>query len=286
MSNNLNDYQGQVVIWLKTCFGEETAKDKTERSLRFIEEALELVQATGTSKEDVLKLVDYVYSRPIGEIEQEVGGVMTTLPSLCYAWDILMGDAGLTELDRCWERINIIREKQKNKPHRSPFQERFEGGSMAYKKRLGTRKVPPYILMHFQIAEWLLEGPPRTRRDFAEAFLVDIKTTSKYFYAMNIAGLMVNLKFRNGRNRGHEFVPVKRIVPYTEEVKVVETCTSGHRFARLSSHPKKATGEWACPFCLLTDLDKERNLSKSLLFGTESNNGWELQSLVTKSIAG
>ena len=125
---NMAKYQGRVIGWLEQCFGVDIAKDKTERSYRFIEEALELVQATGTTKEEVLQLVDYVYGRPVGEVFQEVGGVMTTLPSLCHAWDIQMANAAETELARCWERIDKIREKQKSKPYRSPLPGKVVGG--------------------------------------------------------------------------------------------------------------------------------------------------------------
>ncbi len=42
----------------------------------------ELVQAVGTSREDALRLVEYVYTRPVGELRQEIGGVMVTLAAL------------------------------------------------------------------------------------------------------------------------------------------------------------------------------------------------------------
>lgn len=62
------NFQGQVKQWLVTCFGPEVLNDKPLRSWRFIEEALELVQACGCPKDEVLKTVDYVYGRPVGEI--------------------------------------------------------------------------------------------------------------------------------------------------------------------------------------------------------------------------
>ena len=159
---------------------------------------------------------------------------------------------------------------------------------MAY-RRIKAPKVLPVLLMHFQIAEWMLQGPPRTRLDMAEAFLIGVKESAHYFHTMVGAGLMVNGGFRNGKNRGHEFVPTKRLVPYTEAAMVVETCTSGHRFARLSGHPKKASGEWACPFCLMNDLEREREVNNRLLQKPRVSyaiSDWQLQSLMTKSIAG
>ena len=81
----------------------------SERSFRFIEEALELAQATGLTKEEVLRVVDYVYSRPVGEPKQEVGGVMVTLAILCSAADIDLEDASWLE----FKRIDTAEMKQK-----------------------------------------------------------------------------------------------------------------------------------------------------------------------------
>jgi hypothetical protein len=50
-----------------------------------------------------------------------VGGVMVTLAGLCSATRIDMKDEGDHELDRNWERINAIRQKQTSKPHGSPL---------------------------------------------------------------------------------------------------------------------------------------------------------------------
>jgi len=78
-------FQVRVATWMQETFGPEVSADYTERGFRFGEEAIELLQANGTTKEDVLKLVDYVYSRPVGELSQEVGGTMVTLAALCEA---------------------------------------------------------------------------------------------------------------------------------------------------------------------------------------------------------
>lgn len=76
----------------------------------------------GMTKDDVLRLVDYVYGqRHIGEKLQEVGGVLITLAALCQAQGIGLESAGLRELGRIWEKIDAIREKQKNKPKHSPL---------------------------------------------------------------------------------------------------------------------------------------------------------------------
>jgi hypothetical protein len=88
---------------------------------RFLEEALELSQASGCSSEDAHRLVDYVFSRPVGRLEPEVGGVMVTLAALCAAAGIDLKNAADRELERNWSRIDAIRRKQANKPVGSPL---------------------------------------------------------------------------------------------------------------------------------------------------------------------
>ena len=109
-------FQARVRPWMMACFGPEIASDKVERSDRFIEEALELVQAGGYTAERAHALVDYVFGRPQGEINQEVGGVMVTLAALCLANDLNMHLAGDTELARIWTKVEQIRTKQAAKP--------------------------------------------------------------------------------------------------------------------------------------------------------------------------
>lgn len=107
--------------WMEVCFGDEIAADKVERNYRFFEEATELVQACGMTKEDCLRLIDYVYDRPVGEKKQEVGGVMVTLAALCLPNGIDMNNAGEAELERCWKNIDKIRQKQAAKKIKSPL---------------------------------------------------------------------------------------------------------------------------------------------------------------------
>ncbi|RIV82261.1 hypothetical protein D2V07_18160 [Aurantiacibacter zhengii] len=119
--SNPNSYQRRVEQWLSKCFPPHVTRDRLERNHRFLEEALELAQANGCTKQDALELVEYVFNRPVGEPRQEVGGVMVTLAGLCSAIEINMDEAGDLELQRNWDRIREIREKQKGKPHGSPL---------------------------------------------------------------------------------------------------------------------------------------------------------------------
>ncbi len=120
---NEGTFQQRVQPWMLACFGAEISADKAERNHRFIEEALELVQATGCTADEAHQLVDYVYGSPVGEPAQEVGGVMVTLAALCLAHGMDMHNAGETELARIWTKVEQIRAKQAAKPKHSPLPE-------------------------------------------------------------------------------------------------------------------------------------------------------------------
>jgi len=114
-------YQSRVHPWMLACFGESIATDVDERNHRFVEEALELAQASGCTRSEAHQLVNYVFDRPIGEITQEVGGVMLTLAALCNAREVNLASAADVELARVWTKIEKIRAKQAAKPKHSPL---------------------------------------------------------------------------------------------------------------------------------------------------------------------
>lgn len=121
-SEELN-FQPQVKDWVLKCFGETIANDKIERNHRFLEEALELVQSCNCTKDDAHALVEYVFNRPIGEVYQEIGGVLVTLSALCSANEQPLFVNGMIELNRINkpEIVEKIRKKQASKPHASPL---------------------------------------------------------------------------------------------------------------------------------------------------------------------
>ncbi len=114
-------FQSRVRPWLVACFGEDFDQEHHAREARFIEEAIELFQARGRSFDELISVAKYVYSRPVGEVRQEVGGVMTTLAALCIISKIDMHEAGEAELARIWTKVEAIREKQARKPRHSPL---------------------------------------------------------------------------------------------------------------------------------------------------------------------
>lgn len=113
-------FQDRVQPWLLMCFG-RAYNDPQERNHRFLEEALELVQAGGCMRSEAYQLVNYVYGRPKGEVRQEIGGVMLTLAALCLSRGEDMHVAGEAELARVWTKIDEIRAKQAAKPKHSPL---------------------------------------------------------------------------------------------------------------------------------------------------------------------
>jgi hypothetical protein len=118
--------QLSVHEWIETCFGRQYAEDKIERNHRFVEEALEQVQALGCTREECHQLVDYVYDRPAGEPAQEMGGVLLTLAALANANNLDMNTCVNNELSRVWQNIDKIRAKQAAKPKHSPLPGRVE----------------------------------------------------------------------------------------------------------------------------------------------------------------
>lgn len=93
-------FQDHVHPWMLECFGKTITSDRDERNRRFLEEALELVQSLGCTRDQAHQLVDYVFDRSAGESRQEVGGVMVTLAALCLANGFEMHADGEAELVR------------------------------------------------------------------------------------------------------------------------------------------------------------------------------------------
>ena len=105
-----------VVAWGTKCHGEAPMACKRERNHRFIEEAIELVQACGCSRDEVLMLVDYVFGRPVGTVEQELGGVAISLALLVAAHGEDFEYCAEQELSSVWARLEAIRAKSAKKP--------------------------------------------------------------------------------------------------------------------------------------------------------------------------
>lgn len=100
---DLGLYQYRVVVWMKKVFGinYESSISPSERVFRFLEEAVELSQATGTlTKGQVIQVVEWVYSRSKGEVSQEVAGTLVTLLALSQTFGVDADEALTAEMNR------------------------------------------------------------------------------------------------------------------------------------------------------------------------------------------
>lgn len=108
----MEQFQNEVNRWCTEAFGAEETMDVKDRSHRFTEEALELAQATGTTKEDALALVNYVYARPVGEVSNEIGGSLLTLNALSTALGLEVRKCADAILEYAWANIERVKAKR------------------------------------------------------------------------------------------------------------------------------------------------------------------------------
>ena len=104
----------RVRNWLAEVFGKPALFDVEERGLRFGEEALELIQSLGVTREQALALVKQVFDKEPGEPRQELGGTLVTLASLCAVTELNATDAYETEFARCEQPEIIDKIKRKH----------------------------------------------------------------------------------------------------------------------------------------------------------------------------
>lgn len=124
----LGSYQQQVVAWARGCFGDEVAADIPTRMARFFEEVCEALQSRGFPREWFEQLISRVYSRPPGELRQELGGVMVTLHAWAGAEGINLVEVAEAELARCLRNTPLIREKNLTKPKFGPLPGEYPDG--------------------------------------------------------------------------------------------------------------------------------------------------------------
>lgn len=86
--------------WAVRSFGPTHVTNLPERSLRGVEESIELCQSLNVPKDKVLLAVETVYSRPIGSPMQEIGGVLLTANILCAVMQLEPDDMLEMELAR------------------------------------------------------------------------------------------------------------------------------------------------------------------------------------------
>lgn len=114
--NNVSN-QDRVEVWAAQVLGLKSASDIAERVLRAVEEVLELAQTCGVGQEQLHRLVDYVYGRPVGKPAQEIAGSMVCLYAAAGALGIDAQTAFETEMTRIQqpEVIERVRRRQAEK---------------------------------------------------------------------------------------------------------------------------------------------------------------------------
>lgn len=92
----------QVLVseWCAAAFGAAHASSVSQRGVRLLEEAIEAYQATGCDAEMAHRLVDHVFSREVGRLSQEVGGIGVTLLALAQAVGVSAEQEERTEFER------------------------------------------------------------------------------------------------------------------------------------------------------------------------------------------
>ncbi len=93
--------QHLVWDWGVQCFGLHHMRNNSIRALRLAEEAVELAQCLKVPQATMHKLIDTVYSRPEGNVAQELGGVLVTTSVLIELFGLNVDKVFEMELKRC-----------------------------------------------------------------------------------------------------------------------------------------------------------------------------------------
>ncbi len=109
--------QEAVSRWCIECFGIDHATSLPQRGLRFLEEAIETAQAVDVPLATARKLLDYIYSRPKGQLRNELGGVGVTLLALASAASLSAEECERVEVERVLSKpreLFTARNEEKN----------------------------------------------------------------------------------------------------------------------------------------------------------------------------
>ncbi len=109
---NSLDLQGRATEWALKTFG-RVAMDVRERALRLVEEAIEMSQAVGVERYQVLRMVWEVYSRKPGNPKSEMGGVAITSMIMAEALELNFLGAAEKEYERLKTPQTIARCKKR-----------------------------------------------------------------------------------------------------------------------------------------------------------------------------
>ena len=112
---DINQYCAEAEHWCRDTFGDDVTNNKCERSARVGEEAIELMQACGVGRAFAHHLVNYVYDRPAGGVQEELNGVAMTWAVFQAQMTLAPQRALQSVLDACWARQDQILKKSEQK---------------------------------------------------------------------------------------------------------------------------------------------------------------------------
>ncbi|TWD58148.1 hypothetical protein FB480_101903 [Agrobacterium vitis] len=115
-------YQKRVAAAHHALFHDDPT-DITERNARALEQSMETAQAFGMSRDEAMALVDYTFSRPVGDPRKELGAKILTAFSLGITAGIDVMAAAEDELQKMQqpETIARIRAKRATRHGRGPL---------------------------------------------------------------------------------------------------------------------------------------------------------------------
>jgi hypothetical protein len=87
------------LTWAADTFG-PVALDQNERTLRFLEEAIELAHSLDIPIGQLSAIAERVYARPAGKVDREIGQVQLTLDMLAEVYGCNARAEGRREFDR------------------------------------------------------------------------------------------------------------------------------------------------------------------------------------------
>jgi hypothetical protein len=104
----------EFLAWARATFG-PVALLRSERLLRFVEEAIELAHAEGMERDVFNRIADRVYSRPPGNVGKEIGQTQACLET--FAENI--GLSSEAEAEREWVRVREIPQEVWTRRHQA-----------------------------------------------------------------------------------------------------------------------------------------------------------------------
>lgn len=87
--------------WGVRAFGMDHMTNTRTRALRILEEAAELAQACDVPREIAFHTLNVVYRRPVGKMEQEIGGILVTVHAFCASQGVTPELMLENEVSRC-----------------------------------------------------------------------------------------------------------------------------------------------------------------------------------------